>query len=263
MPREKLCYVSTDVSDWLAGTIENNLPRYLEGGFADEASAEGWSIPLALDFDPGPLADLRPETGMEAEVFNSLLVWQCLSNLTPSLAVEGRIWTRLSHLDGLPYARGRWIGDATGADAVKLINLHCLATTRTRCRDDNAIGRLWWNAYIANQAMPGQHHDALKALLKTADIRSNIVERSRFGSLPRLAGGILRAVSGVPAVTASEGVFREFMKTVNLRGGGVLFEIMEPAEIDAWLADCVAADAVRDAINAVPSSGSEGETNEP
>jgi hypothetical protein len=87
--------------------------------------------------------------------------------------------------------------------------------------------------------MPAQHHEALKALLRTADIRSNVVERSRFGSLPTLAGGILRAVASVPEVTATENAFREFMKTINLRGSGVLFEIMDTAEIDRWLSACL------------------------
>lgn len=236
MAHQKLCYLSHEVGDQLIESIEENLPSYLDCGFSALASQEGWSIPLSLDVDLRALADLRPERGGEAEVFNSLLIWGCLSKLTPSLAVEGRIWTRLAHFEGLPYARGRWIGDATGAAAVKLIETHFFATTRTRCRDDNAIGRLWWNAYIAKQAMPDRHDEALKALLKTADIRSNIVERSRFGSLPVLAGGILRAVLSNPAVTSSERAFRDFMKAVNMRGGGVLFETMEPSEVDDWLA---------------------------
>ena len=98
-------------------------------------------------------------------------------------------------------------------------------------------------APVPNEAMrmQSQTNEALAALLKSADIRSNIVERAWTSSRPKVAAGILRAIMEVPSVTASEGAFREFMKSLNRNGSGVLFEVMGDSDIDAFLRHCVSA----------------------
>jgi hypothetical protein len=245
MASEKLRYVSTRVEERLRSSVRENLTRYLETGFGDLASSEGWAIPLTVKVDLEPLKLLRADVNPESEVLNSLLMWKALSHLTPSLANEGRIWTRITHVEGYAYAKARWVGDRTGEAAIQAIEAHFFGDTRTRRRDDNAIGRLWWNAYVARQAMQNSHHDALKALLQSADIRSNIVERPWTGSRPAVAGAVLRAIIRNPAVTASEKSFREFMKAVNRNGGGVVFEIMSERAVDAFMDACVYQEAVR------------------
>ena len=234
-----LFYVSTRIEEELKESVGQNIDRYTGQGFTDVSSGEGWAIPLSLQADPVALHRLNASGGSEIEVANSLVVWTALGKLTPALANEGRLWTRLTHVECFEYSRERWMGGLVGEAAVKSARAHYFADTRTRRRDDNAIGRLWWNAFVAKQAMPGNHLDGLKALLRSADIRSNIVERARTGSMARLAGGILRAVSQKPALAGSESGFRTFMKNVNRLGGGVLFELMEPGDIDRWLEKCL------------------------
>lgn len=234
-----LYYVSTSVEDRLRDTVADNIERYTGKGFADLASTEGWGIPLTLQVDPDALHRLNAEGTPEAEVANSLVVWSALGKMTPALANEPRLWTRLSHVECFDYTRDRWLRGKYGEAAVKSARAHFFADTMTRRRDDHAIGRLWWNAFIARQALPGQHLDALKALLRSADIRSNVVERARTGRMPQLAGGILRAVILNPDVTATEESFRVFMKRINRMGGGVMFQLMERDEVDQWLARCL------------------------
>src|SRR5207249_3093527 len=107
MSKEKLRYVSAGISRELRNSISLNLDRYVSGKFEDLASAGDWAIPLKFEADLEPLSDLLKAPDDDAA--NSLLVWKALAHLPPSLAVEGRIWTRLSHVEGLPYARARWI----------------------------------------------------------------------------------------------------------------------------------------------------------
>jgi hypothetical protein len=237
MSKDKLRYVSAGVSRELQNSISTNLDRYLSGNFDDLAGTGDWAIQLKFEADLEPLANLVKAPDDDAA--NSLVVWKALSHLPPSLAVEGRIWTRLSHVEGLPYARARWIRANKGQDAVKVIEDHFFGNTRTECRDDNAIGRLWWGAYIAHLAMPTDHEEAIKAIWKTADIRSNIIERSWTSSRPDIAAGILRAIRDRSEVTTSEDAFRDFMKALNAAGGGVLFEQMTQAEIDSFVDSCI------------------------
>jgi hypothetical protein len=234
-----LYYVSSKVEEELKASVDENIDRYLGNGFTDLAIGEGWSIPISIQCDLEALRQLRQGESPEAEVLNSLVVWKALSRLTPALANEGRIWTRLAHVECFEFSRDRWMRGKRGTAAVKAARIHFFGDTRTRRRDDNAIGRLWWNAYIARQSMPSNHHEGLKALLQNSDIRSNIVERARTGRIPSLAGGLLRVVAHKPEVAANAKRFRDFMKNVNRLGGGILFELMEPEEIDQWLERCI------------------------
>jgi hypothetical protein len=178
----------------------------------------------------------------EADFANAVLVWEALGKLTPALATEARLWTRLTHLEGLTYSRERWLQQAKSKDErIDAINTHFFAETQTKYRDDNALGRLWWAAHIAKLAMPDDQLTALKAIVqKSTDIRSNIVERPGISSRPKLAAAIVRTIVREPKTTASEDRFRSFMKAVNRLGGGVVFEAMSDNEIDGFMDECVA-----------------------
>ena len=237
MTRIVLKYPSLRVCADLRRNVADSLDRYLEGDFAEFADSDDWAIPLQLQVDPAPLASLLKDPADDAT--NSLLVWEALKDLSPSVASEGRIWTRLCHVECLEYARARWMGSRKGAEAVKVIEDHFFADTRTACRDDNAVGRLWWTAHVANQAAPENLEQAVRAIWKSADIRSNIVERPWIASRPRVAAAIVQAIVHTPAVTASESAFRDFMKQINNRGGGRLFEVMSDADLEEFVKACV------------------------
>jgi chitinase len=86
----------------------------------------------------------------------------------------------------------------------------------------------------------GKHEDALRLILKSADIRSNFVERSRTTSRPKLAQGLIRIMTVEPWLTSDEANFRHFMKVLNRNGGGILFEVMAAADVDKFLANTAA-----------------------
>jgi hypothetical protein len=246
MSTQKLKYLSVAVCESLQTDIAANLDRYVGGTFEDLVGNDGWSIELNLGVDLAPLQGLDGKRSAEADFSSAVLVWDALGRLTPSLATEARLWTRLTHVEGLKYSRERWLQQAKSREErLKAINTHFFAETQTRYRDDNALGRLWWAAHIAKLAMPDDHLTALQAILKSTDIRSNIVERPGISTRPRLAAAIVRAIVREPKVTASEDAFRGFMKAVNRLGGGVVFEAMSDEEIDAFMNECVVhADAV-------------------
>jgi hypothetical protein len=235
--KEKLKYLSSKVCRELQQSIERNIERYLSGSFLDLAVDADWSINLTVDVDLSPLNALPGAIDNDAK--GSVLVWQALGGLLPSLAIEGRIWTRLAHVECLEYSRARWIGQNKGETAAKIIGDHFFGNTRTACRDDNAIGRLWWTAYVAHLALPEDHEKAIAAIWRSADIRSNVIERPWISSRPKLAGAIVRAILEKPGVSKSEEAFREFMKTMNAKGGGMLFEVMTDGEVNSFVKSCI------------------------
>jgi len=234
---KRLPYLSEPVEEKLQQDIHSNLSRYRGAGFGDVASRPDWAIECKFEYDPLPLSKLDAEN---SEYDNSLLVWQALSLLPTSLACEGRIWARLSHVECFEYAKARWLPSADSDDqTASAVQLHFFATTMTARRDDNAIARLWWSAKIASRiAGEGDIADTLKLITMTADIRSNIVERTMMMSRPVLARAVIEVMQSVPAVHGSEAAFREFMKMLNRSGGGIVFERLAPKDVLAFVENC-------------------------
>lgn len=222
--------------------IENvplNRERYTSGDFDDMAGEEGWNVKLSIDVKIELLQELNSEVNPTNEVNNSIIVWKALSNLTPSLACESRIWTRLSHVECLKYSRERWLEKIKDPSKYeKAIKAHFFADTLTRYRDDHAISRLWWNAYIAKLIRPRDQRGALELILKTADIRSNIIERPWTSSRLCLSRSLLQVMENDSWVTDKEDNFRNFMKIINYRGGGIVFEVMSDTSVEQFIAEC-------------------------
>jgi len=238
----RLPHLSESMLEQLRSEVERNIDRYRNNGFADLTREPGWSIDLDINFDPSGLEALDGSAkGAAGDLKNTRIVAKVLQDLSPSLANEERIWVRLSHVEGFRYCRDRWLSGLHDDQAVaKAVRLHFFARTQTGLRDDHAISRLWWNAYIAKHCYPHDADRGLELLLTRADVRSSLVERIWLTGRRRLATAVFRSMENDAFVLSSERSFREFMKAINLLGGGIVFEAMTDVEIDSFLARCSA-----------------------
>jgi hypothetical protein len=240
---EQLKYLSDKALSQLKGKVADNVARYRTDGFSELADDPGWNIGLGIEYDDALLATLDRSTprGVAAiDLTNSLVVGKSLANLTPTLANEERVWVRLSHIEAFTYARDRWIGSAGDAGIPKVVEDHFFAPTQTKIRDDHAISRLWWNYHVARTCSPDNPDEALNMILKTADIRSNFVERIWMTSRRNIASAVLGLMKSEPWVTEAEQNFRRFMRALNRLGGGIVFEVLDADDIDNFLSDCLA-----------------------
>jgi hypothetical protein len=240
---QALLYLSDRVLGELRKNVGANLERYRSTGFSDLANEPGWDIPLGVEFDAEKLATLdmsAPQNIVSVDLPNSIIVGEAISGLTPAMANEERVWARLSHVEAIEYCRARWITGRDEARHEALVIDHFFAPTQTGIRDDHALSRLWWNYQIARTCMPDDIPGALALIMKTADIRSNFVERIWMTSRKNIAGAVLRAMKSDPWITATEDNFRKFMKSLNRLGGGVVFEVMDAGETDGFVRQCAA-----------------------
>lgn len=238
---EPLKHISDSALSELKNSISKNIERYNGNGFEEYALSPSWDISLKINFDRNLLATLdttRQRAIVEIDLANSRIVGKALENLTPSLANEELIWVRLSHVEAFEYSRIRWLTGKKGEDFVSAIERHFFAPNQTSIRDDHALSRLWWNYHIARICMPSNIDRALELILKTADIRSNFVERIWMSSRRNIAGAVLRAMDTREWITDAEQNFREFMKVLNRQGGGIVFEALSESEADAFVQEC-------------------------
>ncbi len=240
-----LCYVGASVLADLKDKVQDHADRYLATGFADMSTDMDWNFRTKFRLDSAPLGELLPGTGCEIELGNSLLVLRALPDLTPAAATEARIWTRLSHVECLEFCRERWLTGKSGETLLKAIRAHFFGDSRTRARDDHPIGRLWWNGFIARRvaevAPDLQVEDVLGVLLARADIRLNTIERPGVMMMPRLTAAIVRCIRDTPVLVENEDAFRNFMKSLNARGGGRPFEVpaVDEGSVKRFVESCV------------------------
>ena len=235
---EPLRLLSQPVLDRLANEIGQNIGRYRTGDFADLATGNGWAIESRLaSWDPTIAARLDPSGTPDAEIRNSLLVWNSFTGMTPALAREERLWARLCHVELLDFARARWVH---GNDKdPNMVRIHLFANGTTGCRDDNAVGRLWWNAHVASLASPGDVEAGLRLLLARANYRMQIIERANTGFREPLVRGILRMLAVEPWLDIDDEAIVDFMIEVNKRSGSIVFEALDDAGVDAHLSACL------------------------
>lgn len=236
----RLLHVSESVLSALRSDVERNLDRYLEGDFSDREKEPGWRIELGVEFDLNALAKLDGKgASARADLENMRLIGHALANLPPAVAKEERIWVRLAHIECFEYSRDRWLRNKSRSEqTIKDIHTHFFARTWTGVRDDHALSRLWWTAHIVRQARPDDWEDMLEVVMRSADIRSNIIERAWLGGRTRFLSNLLVFLKKNPAVTQTERAFRTFIKTVNRQGGGVVFEALGDDKIQGFLARC-------------------------
>lgn len=235
-----LKYLSEAVLEQLRKKVVDNRIRYSSGDFADFEKNNEWSINTKeVTLDEKALANLDGTSrSAESDKQSSILLYNAMHGMTPALAREERIWVRLCHVECFNYARTRWLKGKDGSELDNQVHRHLFGNSLTRIRDDNALSRLWWNMHIASIADPDDPEGALELILKTADIRSNFVERTNIAARPPLARGIIRLMRYNQWISSTERAFREFMIMLNRNGGGILFEEMSEKEIDKMMESC-------------------------
>lgn len=235
---EAVRLLSQPVVDELAGSIEQNMDRYLNGDFSDREKDNGWRIESQIaGWDPDIVTRLDPSGTPAAEVHNSLLVWRGFTGMSPALARDERLWARLCHVECLEFARKRWLRG--GGSDPNLIRIHFFANGLGGCRDDNALGRLWWNAHVAALASPDDVELGLRRLLARANYRMQIIERSNTAFREPLIRGIVRLLGNEPWLDIDDEAIVDFMKEVNKRSGSFVFEALDDDGIDTHLRRCL------------------------
>lgn len=244
--------LSAEIVERLTNDVPSNLERYTSGDFTDLCKDAGWAIETnAAQWNDSATAKLSADSTPEAEVKNSLLVYDALPGLTPAMARDERIWARLCHVECLEYVRARWLKPGTSVES--RIRTHCFAPGLTGCRDDNAIGRLWWNTHVAKLANPDDIELALNRLLARANIRLQVIDRADTAFRQPLIAGVVRML-GDSWFSTYDAAVADFMFEVNKASGGIIFEALSEKETDAHLAFCLAAAQRRLKVSASTSA---------
>lgn len=235
--QEQLKLISRNIVENLYLNVPSNIERYESGNFDDLRSSPGWEIETSLVKIDSTLGErLIVEKSPEHEVINSIIVYDSLIGMSPALARDERVWTRLCHVECLHYARARWL---SSSDKQGSVQRHFFATGVRGCRDQNAIGRLWWNAHIASLAQPKNIEKNLRALLARANFRLQLIDRADTAFRQPLLSGILRLLEKTDWLKENDAAIAHLMFEVNKHSGNLVFEALTDEQIDEHLIQCL------------------------
>ena len=157
----ELKYFSERAVETLYRSVEQNLDWYHSP--SDSAPiVHGLEHAIRNTRRRGVLVKEILETGPEPSRLdgtNALAVYGStpLRELRPRDAADPRVWTYLCHMECPQYVTVRWLKERPRDDriAVSRVRNHFFAKGNRGIIRDNALSRLWWLGYIAQEVNPG------------------------------------------------------------------------------------------------------------
>ena len=181
------------------------------------------------------LALSESDCNAKSDAKDSLALYALLYSLTPQQASDERIWIGLTHFDLYEYVRKRWkaaFREGTTKEAkARYVRAHWFVGGARGFYRDNGVSRLWWMGKILTNI--ARETDLAPAnvgelLLKQADVRANLIERSSTASNIPVASEIVLSlqhfVEKKEERIYDRQVFRQWMIRINQLGGTLVLD---------------------------------------
>ena len=226
-------YLSETPPDWVNEATDNDFGNWYIGRY-DPDFPTGDELKTALKSSDG---------NSSSDATDSLALFALLNSLTPQQAADDRLWVGLSHFELYEYVRKRWraiLRDDTSKDAkTRYIRAHWFVSGTRGFYRDNGVSRLWWMGRILTniaretELAPASVGDLL---LRQADVRANLIERSSTASNIPVASEIVLSLEHFVETEKDERiydrqVFRHWMIRINQLGGTLVLDAVPRATL--------------------------------
>lgn len=221
-----------NISDFLE---KNNENTELIDDFESAKHALGLQyVDAGYDLNLEEIELLAPTQDLDekkSDALNCKILYQALSNLSPAQATDDRLWVTLCFENFNYYVVKRWKMPSKGR--AKNIKSHWTFQGAKPLTRDNALSRLWWMGYIANQVEGWSMEEVFEILFNNSDYRQSLVDRS--GSTSNIS-----VVSAILAITKEafddnlpfkRSAFRRFMENVNFISGRTNLAALDLSEV--------------------------------
>lgn len=240
----KVKYVTSEVAELLAKNVTEHVNWYYRRTENDEthplisqkhirnANLNGKSLENKLK-----LSD-TPSNRNKHDSENSYTVFQALKNLTPHQATDERLWVYLCHTDCKEYTSNRWLSPTVPKDSktVQKEISHFFVPSKSKQRNlfrSNAVSRLWWMGYLADQVAPDEPQQFLEILLHKQDVAVQVLTRSITQNRQLLVPiyEILKEDWKKEKRMFDRAVFRQWMSKIDIYGGVVLLDALSEEQM--------------------------------
>ena len=233
----KLTYFSARMLEWLRANAAANVAMY-EGSsrwVEQEARRKHALLESSLIVDPPPQLLTSETNNARNDAENAQRVFGWLRSLTPTLAMEERLWAYLTHIVFAEYMHARW--PAEKADAVT--RRYLFEGKASRALSRNGIARLWWAAYLTEDAGEDDPFVLTRVLFRDQNIQVALLERN-IGKCPRVRAAFLKYIRDNETALASGQFGRRIQiltRELNLLGGVYLLDALPHDVLRAHIED--------------------------
>lgn len=187
-----------------------------------------------------------------SDVVYSEMIFEAINKdtISPYIAKDERFWIYITHTLLLEYSRNRFPISDNDEKAIKEIKKHFFCSDLNRGLErDNTASRIWWNAYLASRVDSLSLSEVLNILLYRTDVRASIIERPTTSQNSIIFSGIIKTLNlsfkTEEKLLFERGIFRPFMKELNILGGIKLLEYMTEDESKKLISNLLASEVVK------------------
>lgn len=237
----KLRYLKEDAVAQLRENIANNVYNYqygdnwIDGYLTEMLDSDQWYLESRISYQKAnliiPTGNNRDASKTDAE--NSKRIHRSLKNLTPTQAIDSRIWTYLTHNVYHEYMAARWLQNQKEISKGTL-ERYFANSNREIIR--NGIARLWWYGYLTYDPSREKPYELTDFLLSNQNLAQGILERTIGNNkewLVNMLDVILKYKDDYPSVIHSDNI-KKFTKYLNFAGGVTLLDCLDKPELEAF-----------------------------
>lgn len=206
----------------------NNVAKYggETGWLTTFAGTEQCIYLSAQVVGPPPILVMETSANPEHDADNAILVYRWLEQLSPSVAMQERLWSYMTHWPFAEYMASRWPVDSE----TDVKRRYLLEGPTFAALARNGISRLWWAAYLTREVGRVDEFELTRVLFSRQDIQVSLLERS-LGKCRHVRVAVLEFLRTHQEWFGAQNFGRRIqllLKEINLEGGVTLLDAMPP-----------------------------------
>lgn len=232
----RLPFFSSKFVARLKRSAESNVRHYGTGVSWIERFAAGSQYVRESDqvVDPPPSLIFGDDDNPKYDAANARLIYEWLSQLSPALAMEERLWAYLAHVTFANYMNARWPVDRPTTIERRYLfeGMSFAALSR------HGIARLWWAGYLTKEEARQNPYELTEALFMRQDVQVALMERS-LGKCRAVRTAVLDFLRVNRDWFAKEAFGRRIQRLIrelNLLGGVAILDSLPAMSLDGFLA---------------------------
>jgi Family of unknown function (DUF6339) len=195
------------------------------------AGGERFEYESRFIVEPPPILNLSDKPADDAENAQRIHSW--LRNITPSVAMELRLWAHLTHNVFSEYMYMRW----PPKDANIVHRRYLFEGNSFAALSRNGISRLWWAAYLTRDENRPNQFELTDTLFLRQDIQVAVLERA-MGKCRGVRVALLDYIRNNQSWLSEEAFGKRIQilaRELNLLGGAAILDAIPKADLTAYL----------------------------
>lgn len=231
----KLPFFSRSFVEVLRTGAGDNIPQYgTNSGWLDAVSLGRPHVhESGYVVDPPPQLQVAERDTARNDADNAIRLHAWLRNLSPSTAMEERLWACLAHLSFSAYMAARWPVKNEG----EVRRRYLFEGSSFGALARHGVARLWWAAHLTHDARRADPYELTKMMFMRQDVQLALMDRA-LGKCRNVRTAVLEFLRDNGDWFADKSFGRRIqllMRELNLLGGVVILDALPEQQVKEFV----------------------------